>query len=1132
MTAGRLLGSIPARAALAVLLLAAASCDGGDAARGLIETPPGNGPGILWDPLATPTPEIPFPNDLVTVRDDRTPTGRRVNITRDAPTAFERTLRRHFNELDGFGTFAPITVGFDAALDLNTVGPESVIILEVDPEPGKGDGPVPVDFGAGSFPIAIYPWNFPPHTPHADERNILLYSVYEDTGSDGLEDPDEPGYDPDLNPDPAGDDYDEVSKPEGTEGNGRLDMGEDHDRDGVLDMGNRIDLDYDGRLAADEFVEWYEVETNTLNIRTLMPLKQRTEYVVVLTRAIKGLYGPDGVAGSGDEESIRSPFPYAHHAIQAERIEAALPRIEAQGVEAGEIAFAWTFTTQSITGDLEVIRDGLGGEGPLDWLARDFPAEIETVVDLGTCLDRYFCAADPTGSNPCRDNTSILQGEFLDALVGTALEALGPGMVRLFAKILMDMDMGDGTEMMIGFSNIDYVVFGTYRSPSFIANADGMFDIDTDAGEADVTAVDVPFVITIPKPTADLAPPWPVIVHAHGNPSVRHEALAYADIWARHGYATACIEAVNHGPIISADEIQVLLDSLIYELGEGVCEGLPTPLCEFIVNAVDLLLDGVGGPVVDWVSCFLFGECESSGEGFDTALVELLSTGLIRQFVVDGRATDFDGDGVKDHGVFFTADLFQCRDRMRQTVVDHMQFMRVLKSLDQALVPPAIDRPWTADPETLMPNLEAGDFDADGRLDLGGPDAYGVAADGTPGDVIGPQRYFRTGTSLGGMVTSILMAVEDGIDRGLVNVPGGGLASDIILRSDLRAVVDRVFHQVLGPIVVGEPDPEEPGMMRLDVLRRGRRDRVRFDGTESLHENAQPLLIGSLAMVEGGRLRILNTVNGEMKEVTLDGVAAFSAGIAADKGDLIHFSVLDSHGALVDEIWGEAPMSGLGLERNAPDFRRFTTLGQIAIDPGDPINYARHWFLDPLDGLDARSVLLMSVPGDTMVPINSQIAMARAAGLFGSTDNVCDGRPADLADCGGDFTSDCDCVNAKLIDERAMLGFHEPPERPRYDIDDIIGCAGIGPLPLIPTGDYWSTVRFPFDSFNVYEEGEGMINKGKHWSLAITNPKAEPIDWAAYSQNQVAVYFDLDEITPEDLDCYPFVPGECHLLEE
>ncbi|MFC1889061.1 hypothetical protein ACFL4G_04820, partial [Thermodesulfobacteriota bacterium] len=505
MTVSRLLGSIPTRVALVVLLFVAASCGSDDAPRGLIATPPGNGPRIAWDPLATPTPEIPFPNDLVTVRDDGTPTGRRVNITRDAPTEFERSLRRRFNELDGFGTFAPITVVFEDALDLNTVGPDSVIILEVEPEPGREAEPVPVDFGAGSFPIAIYPWDFPPHTPHADERNILLYSVYEDTGSDGVESPDEEGYDPDLNPDPVGDDYDEISNPDGTEGNGRLDAGEDHDRDGVLDVGNRIDLDYDGRLDADEFVEWYEVETNTLNIRTLVPLKQRTEYVVVMTRAIKGLYGPDGVAGSGDEEPIRSPFPYAHHVLQTERIAAALPRIEALGVEAEEIAFVWTFTTQSITRDLEAIRDGLGGEGPLGWLARDFPAEIEAVSDLGTCLDRYLCGADPSGDNPCRDNTSILQGEFLDALIGPALGAIGPGMVELFAKILMDMDMGDGTEMMLGFSNIDYVVFGTFRSPSFITNEAGIFDIDADVGEADVSAVDVPFVITIPKPKSPAA---------------------------------------------------------------------------------------------------------------------------------------------------------------------------------------------------------------------------------------------------------------------------------------------------------------------------------------------------------------------------------------------------------------------------------------------------------------------------------------------------------------------------------------------------------------------------------------------------------------------------------------------------
>ncbi|MDZ7261912.1 MAG: hypothetical protein ONB05_07400 [candidate division KSB1 bacterium] len=48
----------------------------------------------------------------------------------------------------------------------------------------------------------------------------------DDVGSDGLPSQGEPGYDPITNPDPNGDDYNPLTNPQGTEGNGRPDAGE------------------------------------------------------------------------------------------------------------------------------------------------------------------------------------------------------------------------------------------------------------------------------------------------------------------------------------------------------------------------------------------------------------------------------------------------------------------------------------------------------------------------------------------------------------------------------------------------------------------------------------------------------------------------------------------------------------------------------------------------------------------------------------------------------------------------------------------------------------------------------------------------------------------------------------------
>ena len=89
------------------------------------ETPTGwiaaeqtDGPAVLYDLNAKPLPEIPLPNDQATRLDPSSPTGRRLNISEDAPTEYERRTRRTFNQLDGFGTFAPIMVSFDQPLDV------------------------------------------------------------------------------------------------------------------------------------------------------------------------------------------------------------------------------------------------------------------------------------------------------------------------------------------------------------------------------------------------------------------------------------------------------------------------------------------------------------------------------------------------------------------------------------------------------------------------------------------------------------------------------------------------------------------------------------------------------------------------------------------------------------------------------------------------------------------------------------------------------------------------------------------------------------------------------------------------------------------------------------------------------
>ena len=85
----------------------------------------------------------------------------------------------------------------------------------------------------------------------------------------------------------------------------------------------------------------------------------------------------------------------------------------------------------------------------------------------------------------------------------------------------------------------------------------------------------------------------------------------------------------------------------------------------------------------------------------------MVTVGVLKELGVEGRGTDVDGDGYKDSGEnFFTANTFKTRDVLRQTIVDYMHFLRLLKALDQDRVDDlgAIEKPDQASPEELEPH--------------------------------------------------------------------------------------------------------------------------------------------------------------------------------------------------------------------------------------------------------------------------------------------------------------------------------------------------------------------------------------------------------------------------------------------
>ena len=98
-----------------------AGCLEGSVADGLALTKDTGGPKVIYNVLEDDFPEIPMPNNQATRLDPTSMTGRRLNVSEIAPTEYEMRTRRKFNDLDGFGTYAPIFVSFDGLLDLEDV---------------------------------------------------------------------------------------------------------------------------------------------------------------------------------------------------------------------------------------------------------------------------------------------------------------------------------------------------------------------------------------------------------------------------------------------------------------------------------------------------------------------------------------------------------------------------------------------------------------------------------------------------------------------------------------------------------------------------------------------------------------------------------------------------------------------------------------------------------------------------------------------------------------------------------------------------------------------------------------------------------------------------------------------------
>lgn len=910
----------------------ALACDGGGLPTTLARTPGGTGPRVRWDLNARPLPEIPLPNDVATWPDPTSPTGRRVNASFVAPTALESRVRAEFGDMDGWGTYAPMSVAFDAPLDLENLidrqggsrfseadfARHAVYIVDL--ETGI---PVPIDIDGGTFHYVTDRTNrYYPNDPRGAEAQILLESVEEDLDRDGVMDP-----------------------------------GEDTDFDGVLDHPNTLD---GSRYATpeetyDHMVWFWERETNTLLLRPILPLRERHEYAVVLTDR---LVGEDG-------QPVRSPFDAVHHVSQVESV-GRLAHLFSQHPELyGDLAtrglegvsFAWSFTTQTVTQDLVELRDGLYGRGRFAFLADQFPPDLYVVPSRGGS-SRVHC--DPGSPNL----TSIPFDVLRDPLRQLATAALG-------------VDEAGVDALLETYDNVDHVVIAYYETP-FLAGdprapgADDHWSLDALTPQSPPHRDLVPVIIVVPREDATHHQPFPVAFYGHGYTGANIEALGFAGEVARSGVATVAIDAVGHG--------LGLTSSL-----RNVAEALFTTSCL--------------GP-------------------------------MGRMFSVD-RTVDLDHDPMHTPdpgGDFWSAYIFHTRDVVRQSVLDHIQLIRILRQFGVGAPggprtsPGYTFTPPSGDPIVATPDLNgdgtpdmAGDFDTNGVPDIGGWDG----------------AYHAWGESLGAFIAPILGGVDPTV-RTIAPTSGAGGLIDVSIRSDLGGVRDAVVLRAMGPFVVGLPNTAGPSQ---DSACASGETSIALIATDvNSARTIEFACLDPMELAAGDAVVVTNLSDRESRCGGVGANGAFRVPIPSDAGDVLEVDVYHGAGTAMDyatcrmrdgtrprasrtiSTWESlhgagpgmcahcasyqdviftpedypflvAPTEGFGLRRQSPEYRRFQALAQTALEPADPINYVRHYYLEPITAPDVsytgpRSMLIAMSVGDQDVPLSAGNAMARAAGLL------------------------------------------------------------------------------------------------------------------------------------------------------
>ncbi len=870
---------------------------------------------VKMDFFHRPLPEIPLPNDIATRWDASSATGRRINASMVAPTMFESKVRKLIDDLDGWGTFQAITIPFSGPLDITSItkahrdkdyklSDDVVYLINIDgksPEYGRIHH---LDIGNGNYPVVLESldkyWK-------NDPREWTISLLYEEEDED-------------------------------TNKNGVLDDGEDTDGDGVLDKPNYLPgkspakTDLAGR--ADALMSFYERQSDTLILRPMDVMRERTTYAVVVTRRLLDAKG----------KPVGSPYPYINHTAQNTALEH-LADVLPAGLKMDDIAFTWSFTTQTVNSNMAAVRDGMYGKGKQAQLATQFPAKVKALEKL----------VDPEHKNfKTKKNLYILQAEhFNEAFKQIATGLLGIKDGSEAFKVALEAN-----------KYIDYHVIGSFSSPQLFQRFDQNGDMipyndqswpnDLDRKVVNARDETVYFWLTVPRkeasPRKDGKPAGTVIL-GHGYGGNRTDILSMGGLMAKWGMAAISIDCVSHGLDLGSTD---------------------KALAEVIVGQYGV-------------------------KNFLTA-------------VFKDRAWDQNFDGRVDSGAdFWSAYVFHTRDMVRQSAVDYMQLVRVLRAFDGSTT-------WDLDVNGDGKKELAGDFDADGYVDVGGKDS----------------TIAMVGGSLGGIMSMVVGGLEPEVSV-IAPVAGGAGLGDVGIRSRQGGVPEAFILRTMGPIITGTPDTKTgettmefilPDLNRARELKFASVKGVKAGDTVVV-QNLSNKELGCGVVGKTGKLRM--TIPSDNPRALAKGkTSTYScykdkgtkkeAWFTGDKLKLTFYSgyvIAGEDCKLKDDAAGKAyhtidkfgadmtyqnlvcekdkvlisPAEGLGLRRADPALRRFTSFASFIIEPGDPVVFVPGLLRRPPTYANVKKgkpthTMVITTMGDMNVPASSGLTAGRVAGII------------------------------------------------------------------------------------------------------------------------------------------------------